>query len=113
MLFYLIILLAALFGAYEIYYGFWAYRKNGFAFYWIAGLLIGVPFLLVSVLTAISGSFRNTWLEASVLVIWVFGELWKAWMKHRACQKFPERWAKWEKLLKTSQRLRSDQEGRL
>ncbi len=108
----LFIVAAALFGAYEIYYGFWAYRKNGFPFYWAAGLLIGVPFLMVSALTAVSGSFRNTWLEASVLVIWVFGELWKAWKKHQARQKYPEQWAKWEKILKSSSKPPVRQETR-
>lgn len=95
----LLITAASIFGAYEIVYGFWAYRKNGFWFYWAAGLLIGVPFLMVAAIVALSPVFRSAWLEGSVVVIWLAGEAWKVWMKRRAQKADPEKWAKWDAIL--------------
>jgi hypothetical protein len=96
----ILIILIALFGGYEIYYGFWAYRQNGFPFYWVTGLMIGLPFLVAAVLTLFSKSFRAPWLEGSVLLIFVLGELWKAWKKRQARKKYPLQWARWERILK-------------
>lgn len=99
-----LIVVAFVFGAYQIIYGFTAFRRNHYHFYWIAGLLIGGPFLLAAVLTFLSPTVRYPLLEASVFLCWITGELWKSWMKKRAARKDPERWARWQQILEGDRR---------
>lgn len=91
----LLILIASVFGLYEIFIGFWSFRSNGYHFYWIANLLIGLPFLLAAGLTYLRPSFRSPLLEGSVILIWISGEAWKLWMKRRAERQDPARWQRW------------------
>jgi hypothetical protein len=90
---------AVLFGLYEIGYGFYAWRLNGFKFYITAGFLIGSPFLAVgAVLLVRPGQAFQTW-EILILLVWIFGVTWKAWRKRTARKEHPAEWEKWEAIL--------------
>ena len=95
----ILIVVAFLFGLYEIGYGFYAWRLNGFKFYISAGFLIGTPFLAVgAILFFMPGLTFKSW-EALILLVWVFGVTWKAWRKHIAKRNHPLEWEKWEAIL--------------
>ena len=90
---------AILFGLYEIGYGFYAYRLNGFKFYISAGFLIGFPFIVVGVdLILRPGRPPGGW-EGLIFLMWAFGVIWKAWRKRIARRNQPDQWAKWEHVL--------------
>ncbi len=95
----LLTIVAFLFGLYEIGYGFYAWRLNGFMFYITAGFLIGTPFLAVgAVLLFIPRQSFQGW-EALILLVWLFGVAWKAWRKRIAKKDHPAQWEKWEAIL--------------
>ena len=96
----LITVVAVLFGLYEIGYGFYAYRLNGFKFYITAGFLIGFPFLFVGAdLILRAGQPPGSW-EGLIFVIWLIGVIWKAWRKQIARRNQPVQWGKWEHILR-------------
>ena len=91
---------AFLFGCYEIGFGFYAWRLNGFRFYITAGFLIGTPFLVVGLVTLLlPGQGFHSW-EIFILITWLLGVSWKAWRKRRAKRDHPLEWAKWEAILR-------------
>lgn len=90
---------AFLFGLYEIGYGFYACRLNGFKFYITAGFLIGCPFLVVgTILFLLPRPIAPVW-ELLPLPLWIFGVSWKAWRKRIARRDHSAEWAKWEVIL--------------
>jgi hypothetical protein len=97
-----IVLIAAalLFGLYEIGYGFYAWRLNGFKFYITAGFLIGSPFLAVAITLLIRPSQTYQGWEILYLLVWLFGVAWKAWRKRIARREHPAEWEKWAAILK-------------
>ena len=74
----LLIVVAILFGLYEVIYGFYAYRLNGFAFYAVAGLVIGAPFLLMGLILIVHPDQSLGGGELLLLPLWAFGVGWKA-----------------------------------
>jgi hypothetical protein len=95
----LLIAAAFLFGLYEIGYGFYAWRLNGFRFYVTAGFLIGIPFIIMgTVLLLLPRRVSPVW-ELLPLLLWIFGVGWKAWRKHIAKREHPQEWARWEESL--------------
>ncbi len=96
----ILVAVAVLFGLYEIGYGFYAWRLNGFKFYITAGFLIGSPFLAIgTILILRPGQTFQSW-EALIALVWVFGVTWKAWRKRVAKRSHPVEWEKWEAILK-------------
>jgi hypothetical protein len=95
----LLAIVATLFGLYEIVYGFYAYRLNGFKFYITAGFLIGVPFLIVGVILFLRADQPADGWEFLIFVLWAFGVGWKAWRKQIARKAHPIEWEKWERIL--------------
>lgn len=95
----LLIVVAILFGLYEVIYGFYAYRLNGFAFYAVAGLVIGAPFLLMGLILIVHLDQSLGGGELLLLPLWAFGVGWKAWRKRVARRTQPEQWAKWEQIM--------------
>ena len=94
-----LIVVAFLFGLYEIGYGIYAWRLNGFKFYITAGFLIGSPFLAVGATLLLQHSRRYQSWEILILLVWVFGVTWKAWRKRIARREHPAEWKKWEAIL--------------
>ncbi len=94
------ITLALLFGLYEIGYGFYAWRLNGFKFYVTAGFLIGSPFLFIGTIKILQP--RHTFQSWDILIglVWIFGVTWKAWRKRIAKRNHPVEWEKWEAILR-------------
>ncbi len=95
----LIALCALLFGGYEIFMNFRSYRLNGFWFYWVAGLWVGLPFFLIAGLSLASPRFRSPVLEIAAGLLFLSGAAWKVYMKRQAKKQYTERWAIWEKRL--------------
>jgi hypothetical protein len=95
----LLAVVAVLFGLYEIGYGFYAYRLNGFRFYLTAGFLIGLPFVLVGADLILRSDQPPSGWEGLIFVVWAFGEGWKAWRKRIARHTHPQEWEKWEHIL--------------
>jgi hypothetical protein len=94
-----LIVVASLFGLYEIGYGIYAWRLNGFKFYITAGFLIGSPFLAVGItLILMPPPPYQSW-EILFLLVWIFGVAWKAWRKRIAKREHPLEWKKWEAIL--------------
>ncbi len=90
---------AILFGLYEVGYGLYAYRLNGFKFYITAGLLIGLPFIAAGIYLILrTDQPPNGW-EGLVFVTWAFGVGWKAWRKRVALRTHPVEWEKWERIM--------------
>src|SRR5512140_2936033 len=90
------IVAALLFGLYEVGYGFYAWRLNGFRFYITAGFLIGCPFLIIgTILLLLPRQVSSVW-EVLPLLLWIFGVTWKAWKKRVAKREHPDEWARWE-----------------
>ncbi len=94
-----LIVVAFLFGLYEIGYGFYAWRLNGFKFYITAGFLIGAPFIAVGLITLLAPDLGFQPWEILVALLWLFGVIWKAWRKRIAKTEHPQEWAKWEQIL--------------
>ncbi len=96
------IIIAFLFGLYEIGYGFYAWRLNGFKFYITAGFLIGCPFLAIGIIKLLQPwqAFQS-W-ETLIGLVWIFGVTWKVWRKRIAKKKYPVKWEKWEAILHES-----------
>ncbi len=95
----ILIALSFLFGLYEIGYGFYAWRLNGFPFYITAGFLIGLPFLAIAAsLLLLPAHSLQRW-ELLPLLMWLFGVTWKAWRKRMTRLEHPVEWAKWEAIL--------------
>lgn len=93
------VVMALLFGLYEIGYGFYAWRLNGFKFYITAGFLIGSPFLAIAAIEIFDPwqTFQS-W-EILIGLVWIFGVTWKAWRKRIAKKNHPLEWEKWEAIL--------------
>ena len=95
----IIMIIAFLFGLYEIGYGVYAWRLNGFKFYIIAGFLIGSPFLVIGTIEIFQpGQTFQSW-ESLIFLLWLFGVTWKAWRKRIAKRAHPVEWTKWETIL--------------
>lgn len=95
----LLALVAIVYGLYEIFYGHAASRRNGFRFYVIAGYLLGVPFLAVGALLLLTpGRTLGGW-EFSILIVWLFAELWKRYQVRKARRENPEQWQRWVQIL--------------
>jgi hypothetical protein len=95
----LLIIVAILFGLYEIGYGFYACHLNGFKFYAVAGIVIGVPFLLVGLILMVHADRSLGGWEFLIALLWAFGVGWKAWRKRIARKTHPADWEKWEQIL--------------
>ncbi len=95
----ILIAAALLFGLYEIGYGFYAWRLNGFKFYITAGFLIGSPFLAIGMILILQP--RPTFQSWEILIglVWAFGVTWKAWRKRIAKRNHPAEWEKWEAIM--------------
>jgi hypothetical protein len=92
--------LALLFGLYEIGYGFYAWRLNGFKFYISAGFLIGAPFLAIAaILLFHPGQAFQNW-EILIGLVWIFGVTWKAWLKRITRKNHPVEWENWEAIMR-------------
>jgi hypothetical protein len=96
----ILIAAALLFGLYEIGYGFYAWRLNGFKFYITAGFLIGGPFLAVGLTLLVRRVQTYQGWEILILLVWLFGVAWKAWRKRIASRQHPSEWEKWQAILK-------------
>lgn len=94
---------ALVFGLYEIGYGFYAWRLNGFRFYITAGFLIGIPFLMMGTILLLLPGRVSPIFEYIPLPVWIFGVVWKTWRKRIAKRDHPAQWAKWEAILNESQ----------
>ncbi len=90
---------AFLFGLYEMVYGFYAWRLNGFKFYITAGFLIGSPFLAVGTTLILQPPQTHLSWELLIGLVWVFGVAWKSWRKRIARRNHPMEWEKWEAIL--------------
>ena len=95
----ILIIVACLFGLYEIGYGIYAWRLNGFKFYITAGFLIGIPFLAVGTTLLLRPPPTYQSWEMLILLMWIFGVAWKAWRKRIARRDHPVEWEKWEAIL--------------
>jgi hypothetical protein len=95
----LLTVVAILFGLYEIGYGFYAYRLNGFKFYITAGFLVGLPFIVVGADLIMKPKQPQGGWEGLIFLMWLFGVLWKTWRKQIARRSQPQKWEKWEHIL--------------
>ncbi len=95
----LLIIAASLFGLYEIVYGFYACHINGFKFYAVAGIAIGMPFVLIGLILLVQPDRSLGGWEVLLLLLWLVGVSWKAWRKRTTSRLYPVEWARWEKIL--------------
>ncbi len=83
-------------GIYELYTGYRLYHLSGYRFYLTASLIVALAFFLaVIILVFLSNRPLHGW-EASVLVLWLFGNIYRGWERKRASEKDPLRWRRWE-----------------
>ncbi len=91
------------YAAYEIYIGYRLYNLSGYPFYLTANLLVAGAFILaVIILVFFTGRPLHGW-EASVLVLWLIGNIYRGWEKKRASERDPLRWRRWEEAQKRRQ----------
>ncbi len=95
----LLAIAAALYGLYEMGVGWYAYRRSGFNFYLSAGLLIGLPALVVCAYLFLGLDRHPTGWEPVIFVVWAFGFGWKVWNEKNARRDHPVEWRRWEDIL--------------
>lgn len=72
---------------------------SGFKFYFISGLIKGVPFLPILILFFTAPSLYVGLVIAELLFL-LAGNTWTIWCMGRAHERYPTEWEEWENKLK-------------